>query len=127
MNAIIDSARLRLVQPKSSPASNSNRLPRHRAGERFLKGPIPWPWIAAAASLPGRALHVGLAIWLMAGIKKHKTVPLSLTSISKEIRCSRSTASRGLHRLEDAGLVDVRRAPGRKPVVTLLGLPGGAP
>jgi hypothetical protein len=31
-----------LVQPPTKP-------PRHRPGERFLRGPIPWPWLDAAA------------------------------------------------------------------------------
>jgi hypothetical protein len=30
---------------------------------RFLKGPVPWPWIVAAAALPGSALIVGLSLW----------------------------------------------------------------
>jgi hypothetical protein len=30
-------------------------------GGRFLKGPIPWSWIIAAAALPSRALLVGSA------------------------------------------------------------------
>ena len=44
------------------------------AGGRFLKGPIPWPWIAAAAALPGQALLVGLCIWRLAGATKSQTV-----------------------------------------------------
>lgn len=125
MNTDFYSARLHPVQPRSVPADNNRRVPRHGSGERFLKGPIPWLWIIAAASLPGRALHVGLAIWLAVGIKKRNAVPLSLTAISKEMGHSRATASRGLQRLEDAGLVEVHRAPGRKPLVTLLDPPEG--
>ena len=39
-------------------------------GDRFLKGPVPWSWIAGAAALPGQALLVGLCIWRLAGAKK---------------------------------------------------------
>ena len=31
------------------------------AGDRFLKGPVPWSWIAGAAALPGQALLVDFA------------------------------------------------------------------
>src|SRR5262245_5201443 len=45
------------------------------AGGRFLKGPIPWSWIARAAALPGQALLVGLCIWRLAGAtKSHKVL-----------------------------------------------------
>ena len=29
----------------------------------FLKGPIPMPWLIVAGNLPGKALHVGIALW----------------------------------------------------------------
>ena len=32
--------------------------------EPFIAGPLPLEWINHAASLPGKALHVGLALWL---------------------------------------------------------------
>jgi hypothetical protein len=52
----------RLSLPVPPPAAGlTRRPPRHRRGERFLKGPIPWPWISAAAALPGKALH-GMAL-----------------------------------------------------------------
>ena len=36
----------------------------------FLKGPIPLPWLAVAATLPGKALAVGIIIWFLQGIQK---------------------------------------------------------
>ena len=30
-----------------------------RPRRQYLKGPLPWPWIAAASKLPGKALLVG--------------------------------------------------------------------
>src|SRR5215471_93137 len=41
---------------------------------RFLKGPIPWSWIAAAVALPSRALLVGLCLWRLAGAMKSETL-----------------------------------------------------
>src|SRR6476659_9958539 len=43
---------------------------------RFLKGPVPWPWIVAAAALPGKALIIGLCLWRLAGALKSRTVTL---------------------------------------------------
>jgi DNA-binding transcriptional ArsR family regulator len=90
--------------------------PRHRDGELFVKGPIPWSWLAAAMALPGRALHVGIALWLRAGIAGNGVVSVNLSRLPVD----RSASSRGLRALEAAGLVSVSRRPGRKPLVTLL-------
>jgi hypothetical protein len=89
------------------------------SGGRFLKGPIPWPWIAAAAALPGRALLVGLCVWRLAGAMKSQTVSFGNSDL-KPLRIDRATKSRALRALEQAGLVKVARQPGRFPKVTLL-------
>ncbi len=94
------------------------RPPRHRRGERFLKGPIPWDWLARAAALPGKALHVGLAVWQRAGIERTGTVRISMTRL-RPMGLSRSSACRGLTALERAELVTVERHKGRAPIVTL--------
>ncbi|HTB77318.1 MAG TPA: hypothetical protein VK762_28935 [Polyangiaceae bacterium] len=94
----------------------AGRLPRHSAGERFLRGPIPWTWLLRAMSLPGRALHVGLHVWQLAGMRGSAVVALSLSRLGVE----RTSASRGLAALERAGLVQVARGRGRKPIVTIL-------
>ena len=87
---------------------------------RFLKGPVPWDWITRAASLPGKALHVGTAVWLWAGIKKTKReIPLSLTRTARDFGFDHSTASRALAALERAGLVTVTRSSGRKVIVSI--------
>jgi hypothetical protein len=44
----------------------SHRRPRHRAGEWFIKGPIPGKWLVRAGEISGRALHVGLVLWYLA-------------------------------------------------------------
>lgn len=97
--------------------------PRHRKGEKFLKGPIPWPWLELALPLPGRAIHVALHLWLEAGFARSKNVSVSLRRIATAVGCGRATASRGLEALASAGLVTVHRLPGRKPRVTLHNTP----
>ena len=103
--------------PKAKP-------PRPGPGEKFLKGPIPWSWLSKGASLKGQALHVGLALWLLAGIKRSQSVALS-NSVLQDLGVSRFSGYRALHALEEAGLISVERHTGRNPVVTILATLGG--
>lgn len=103
------------------PVRARKRPPRHRPGEKFLKGPIPWRWVETAARLPGKALAVGLAAWREAGCRACATVPLNLSRLA----VPRKTAQRGLCALARAGLVSVDRRKGRPPLVTLLTPPAG--
>jgi len=110
------------LQP--SAATRRQKPPRHRQGEKFLKGPIPLAWLSRAAALPGRALQVGLAIWFLAGLKKTRTVTLT-NAVLKDFGVDRHAKYRGLAVLEGAGLIAVERQPGHAPRVTLLaGEPG---
>jgi hypothetical protein len=47
-----------------------------RLADRYLKGPVPWAWIAAAYQLRGKSLVVGLCIWRMSGATKSRTICL---------------------------------------------------
>jgi hypothetical protein len=85
---------------------------------RFLKGPGPWPWLVAAATLPGRALHVGLALWFHLGLKHRREILLPLSDLAS-MGVDRHAARRGLKALERAGLVSVIRHTGRKSRVTV--------
>ena len=87
-------------------------------GGRFLKGPIPWSWIAAAAALPGQALLVGLCVWRLAGATKSYTVSFGNSDL-KPLGIDRAAKSRRLHALEQAGLIAVAHRHGRFPIVTL--------
>jgi len=102
----------------------AKRLPRHGAGAKFLKGPIPLSWLSVAANQAGKALHVGLACWFLAGIKRSRTIALSAPALAS-FGTDRYAGYRGLKALERAGLVSVVRHPGRLPVVTILDGPAG--
>jgi hypothetical protein len=95
------------------------RLLRLRKGEHFLKGPVPLRWLEAAARLPGRSLHAGLALWYIAGLTRSPSVPLSNISGDK-FGLDRNAKYRALGWLEKAGLVTVERKLGRAPVVTII-------
>ena len=102
-------------QKKSGP-------PRHRPGERFLLGPVPWAWVQRAAQLPGKPLHVGIALYQRAGMEKSDTVKLS-NGVLEDMGVDRYAKRRALKDLEKAGLVSVKRRHGRSPVVTILDVP----
>src|SRR5205807_1114008 len=115
-----DLSRLRLRGlPSRSPSLPRTKPPRHGRGEPFLKGPIPWDWVTKAMALPGKALHVGIAIWQRAGIERTGTIRFAMTRL-RSMGISRSSACRGLTALERVGLVKVDRHTGRAPVVTLI-------
>lgn len=95
------------------------RPPRHKAGEWFLRGPIPGTWLTRAAELSYRALRVGLALWYLVGLRKSRTVkPTGDTW--RRFALLPDSARKGLSHLEQAGLVAVDRHGGRCPVVTVL-------
>jgi len=92
--------------------------PRPRNREPFLKGPVPWRWLEAAARLPGQALQVGLQLWFEAGCKNRRTVRVTHDRLMR-LGMSRSTAHRGLKQLADAGLIAMSGRPGRACEITI--------
>jgi hypothetical protein len=84
----------------------------------FLKGPIPMPWLIVAANLPGKALHVGIALWFWSGIKKSETFILPSNAI-KDLGVSRQTCYTHLKAMEKAGLLSIEARKGKKPQITL--------
>lgn len=95
------------------------RPPRPRRGERFLKGPVPLPWLQAAAALPGKSLHAGIAIWYSAGLARSSSVLLSNVA-GEAFGMDRNAKYRALAWLEKAGLIKVERRRGRSPTVTIV-------
>ena len=87
------------------------KAPRPRAGGRFLKGPVPWPWLQRAMQLPGKALAVGLMLWLQHGLTGRRTVHFCLAHAVAD-GIPTTTARRAIRELERAGLgrVDKSRA-----------------
>jgi hypothetical protein len=80
---------------------------------------VPVSWLEAAARLPGKSLHAGIALWYAAGRARSRSVPLSNIS-GLQFGLDRNAKYRALGWLERAGLVKVQRKIGRTPVVTLL-------
>jgi len=109
---------------EGTPRPTKRQQPsRYQAGEWFLKGPIPGAWLARAARLSFRALRAGLALWYLAGVRRTHVVKPTRDTWQR-FGLSPDAARRGLTALEEAGLVDVDRHPGRCPVVTIRKMDG---
>jgi hypothetical protein len=112
--------------PGRAPAAKATRPPRRRKADRFLKGPVPWPWLVRAMALPGKALAVGLMLWREAGCRRQRTVYFSLARAVAD-GIPTATARRAVWQLERAGLVTVYRKPGHGLEVTLNDGAAGGP
>lgn len=85
----------------------------------FLRGPIPLNWLGSAASLPGKTLNVGIALWWLHGMAKGKPFKLTQKAL-QTLNVERDAASAALVRLEQAGLIRVVRKPGQRPTVSMV-------
>jgi hypothetical protein len=97
----------------------AKKFQRLESKHRLLRGPIPIDWLLAAARLPGRSLHVAIALRVYGDREKSLVVPLSNIS-GKRFGLDRNAKYRGLAWLEAARLVSVRRRLGCSPIVTIL-------
>ena len=88
-------------------------------GASHLRGRIPVAWLTVASNLPGRSLHVGVALWHAAGLQKSRVVPLGNIS-AETFGLNRNAKYRALQWLEEARLISVERNLGRAPLVTIL-------
>lgn len=114
-----DPDRLRLPPELVGDLAPRKRAPRHRVGEAFLRGPIPFAWIAAACRLPGSGFHVAMAVRFLRG-RFPRQRGWGLGEIAIGLGLSEQSARRGLNAAELVGLVAVEREPGCKLAVAIL-------
>ena len=122
---VCDLDRLRLPVVMVAGTAGRRRVPRHRPGEPFIKGPISHSWIASACQLPGVGLHVAMAYRFYRDRFRFERRGLhwGVPDVAKGLRISDDSARRGLHAAELAGLLAVERTPGCKLAVSVLDLP----
>ncbi len=108
----------RLVWDPRTGSFQANARSLH-PGKTFIKGPLPLPWFETAAALPGKALHVALAVWFQVGLECRPTVKLGQALMGR-FGISRDAKYDALHRLTAAGLVEVEQQPGHAPLVTVI-------
>lgn len=118
----IDVEKFRVKSSLTAKAVGRQVLPRHKKGEKFIAGPVPWDWWARAAVLPGKSLHVASVIWLLALMKKSVSVQLQGALLS-DLGVSRKAVYRVLKGFVEAGLITCDSGPGRRPIITLLDAP----
>lgn len=87
--------------------------------ELFIKGPIPMSWLSSAAKLPGKAVHVALALFWLAGMKPQGKVKMTRQA-QNLFNVSDDAYRDALPRLEEAGLIKVWRAPGQRAQVEIV-------
>jgi hypothetical protein len=117
---------LQLPDDRIESPGRRRRPPRHRAGDPFIKGPIPCGWIASACRLPGAGLRVAMACrFLCCRFKRRNRWGPS--KIASGLRISENSARRGLRSAELAGLVSVSRESGCKLEVSILDLTEAGP
>lgn len=104
--------------PGTKPIENKPNS--HDGRSRFLRGPVPLPWLQRAAALPGKALHLGIVLWFLAGVTKRQSGMSLEPSRLREFAVSRHAAYRALGSLEAAQLVRVTRHRGRAARVDLI-------
>jgi hypothetical protein len=118
-----DISRLRIDMPEAvvalTTAAPMMTTRTRRVQGRFLRGPVPLDWLQRAALLPGRAVHLGLALWFLDGFQQTGTVKVE-PGVVRGFGLDRHASYRALRALEKAGLVSVERRKGAAPVVTLL-------
>jgi len=101
------------VQPQNRPFKRQSK-----AQNPYVRT-IPLSWIYQASRLPGKALHVGIVIWFLSGVKKSKTVKLTRKWLSK-FGIHPETGRRGLKALKRAELVHFEPSGHKSPLVTLV-------
>jgi hypothetical protein len=111
---------------KARSENKSRQKPRRKPAvkptlAKYLKGPVDMYWLGKASCLPGKALHVAIALWHVAGMRKSHEVRMQGGVLSL-MGITRQAYSKGLAQLEGAKLISVERSSGRTPVVTLLDL-----
>jgi hypothetical protein len=94
-----DSNRLRLPAELVGNLETRRLPPRHRSGDPFIKGPIPYPWIESACRLPGSGLHVAMALRFPC-CRFRSGNRWGLDKIANGLRISTDLARRGLHAAE---------------------------
>jgi hypothetical protein len=91
----------------------------NRIARRFLKK-TPLDPLQRAARLPGRALHVYLAIRHRCDLRREQTVTLPAAYLQAFGIIGKDVKRRALAELETAGLIRVERLVGRTARVTLM-------
>jgi hypothetical protein len=122
----IDPARFQIPPEMIGDLTGPPELPRHGPRETFLRGPIPYRWLAEASRLPGSGFAVAMGVWYLA--RRFRRDPrVSVPELAALLGLGRTTTKTALRAATTAGLIAVRRDPGRKLVLSLREIPADGP
>lgn len=85
----------------------------------FVKGPIPLDWLTEVALLPGKCLNVAMAIQWLLGMSGGRPVKLTKRA-EMSFNVSGDTSRECLNRMETAGLIQLDRSPGKRPLIKVI-------
>ena len=106
----------------TTPSTPIPPIPQKRRKGKFLKGPVSLDWLQCVGHLPGKALHVGIALQFLSGVSRSSEVAFSY-SLAETFGVKRHAAYRALKAIEQMGLIKIRRGKGKGPMVQILGMP----
>jgi hypothetical protein len=106
------------LQSSSTSAVAAATPPDEAASNRSFDG-SRCDWLTKAARLPGKSLHLAMALQLITNAQRTDQVALSNVAL-QQFGLTRNAKYRALGWLEKAGLVRVECKLGRSPLVTLL-------
>jgi len=85
----------------------------------FVKGPLSLAWLGAAAKLPGKTLHMAMALCWLDGMNAGGPFKLNRKALDA-FGVSDDAARDALHRLQVAGLITMTQSPGQRPLVSVV-------
>ena len=91
-----------------------------RMSRRFVKGPIPLPWLSKALELTPSAVKCALALFYQRGLSSSDTFKIEPARF-RELGIADTARRRGLRELEEHGLVRLQKDHSKSPVANLIG------
>jgi hypothetical protein len=120
-SSILDRFRITETTTTSNVADRQVNKPtgKRQSHGQYLSGPIPLDWLARAAKINGKALHVGILLWYRKAVTRSYDVTVSGIRL-EQFKVSRQAYAKAINQLEGAGLIRVERRVGKKAMVTIL-------
>jgi hypothetical protein len=88
---------------------------------RYVKGPIPVPWLAKAFSLTPSAVKCAIALFYQRGLSRSNEFKIEPARF-RELEIQDIARRRGLNDLEQAGLIRLEKRTSKTPIAKLIGL-----
>jgi hypothetical protein len=114
----IDDYRMDVEPYEPPPIKKKTKKRRHYEPGKWFIADMPGDWIAEAAKLPGRALHVAVTIMYVYGMKRGHEVVLTRYHFNR-FHIARGPTKRGLDALQKAGLIKYTKV-GHKTKITVI-------